>query len=141
MLEWWPGKARRAISDYPAARQIFSDVAGSEPGTKIRDSVKCSLARISDFLRETESLSEVPLPEGNDMRVPAAAAAIVELFAAHRNQAPPHWTQGVGPLAEPVFLVEAAERMKNLRTLCETQAPEPMRKRRLYAPPNFLVFA
>ena len=94
-----------------------------------------------DFLRETESLNEVPIPNGNDMRLQAVAAAIIELFAAQRNQSPPHWTQGVGPLAEPVFLVEAAERMKNLRTLCETQAPEPMRKRRLYAPPNFLVFA
>jgi hypothetical protein len=34
-----------------------------------------------------------------------------------------------------------AETMKRLRTLCETQAPEPMRKRRLYAPPIFLEFA
>src|SRR5436190_995050 len=73
-----------------------------------------------DFLRETETLSEVPLPNANDVRLLATAAAIIELFAAQRNQAPPHWTQGVGPLAEPVFLVEAAERMKHLRTLCET---------------------
>ena len=94
-----------------------------------------------DFLRETESLMEVPFPNTNDVRLLAAAAAIVELFAAQRNQSPPHWTRGVGPLAEPVFLVEAAERMKHLRKLCETQAPEPLRKRRLYAPPNFLVFA
>jgi hypothetical protein len=94
-----------------------------------------------DFLRETESLSEVPPPNGNDERLLATAAAIVELFAARRNQAPPRWTQDIGPLAEPFFLVEAAERMKHLRTLCETQSPEPMLKRRLYAPPNFLVFA
>ena len=94
-----------------------------------------------DFLRQERLLYDVPRPSSKDERLLATAAAIIELFAAQRHQAPPAWTQDIGPLAEPVFLVEAAERMKRLRTLCETQAPEPMRKRRLYAPPNFLVFA
>ena len=42
-----------------------------------------------DFLREAESLSEVPLPNVNDVRLLATAAAIIELFATQRNQAPP----------------------------------------------------
>ena len=32
-------------------------------------------------------------------------------------------------------------KLRLLRALCETQAPEPLRKRRLSAPPNFLEFA
>jgi hypothetical protein len=43
--------------------------------------------------------------------------------------------------SEPVFLPKAAARMKRLRALCEAQAPEPLRKRGLYAPPDFLTFA
>lgn len=94
-----------------------------------------------DFLRETNYLTDVPRPKTADARLLTTAAALVELFAAQRRQTPPAWTQQVGPLVEPFFLLEAAEHMKRLRTLCETQSPEPMRKRRLYAPPNFLVFA
>lgn len=94
-----------------------------------------------DFLRQTKRLLDVPRPNSKDERLLATAAAIIELFAAQRHQEPPDWTPDIGPLAEPVFLVKAAEGMKRLRTLCETQAPEPMRKRRLSAPPNFLVFA
>jgi len=94
-----------------------------------------------DFLSGTKRLSDVERPESNDERVLATAAAIIELFAAQRHEPPPGWTQAVGPLAEPIFLLKAAEGMKHLRVLCETQAPEPLRRRRLYAPPNFLVFA
>ena len=68
-------------------------------------------------------------------------AAINELLAFQHRQLPPAWTQEIGALPEPFFLVEAAESMKRLRILCETQSPEPMRKRRLYAPPHFLQFA
>jgi hypothetical protein len=47
----------------------------------------------------------------------------------------------IGPVPEPVFLLESATRMKRLRILCETEAPEPLRKRGLFAPPDFLTFA
>ena len=94
-----------------------------------------------DFLRETKDLHAVPQPAVEDKRLLVAAAAIIELLAARSHQEPPDWTGDIGPLTEPIFLVEAAERMTRLRTLCETQAPEPLRKRRLYAPPNFLTFA
>jgi hypothetical protein len=30
--------------------------------------------------------------------------------------------------------------MKRLRTLCETQSPEPLRRQNLYTPPDFLKF-
>ena len=65
----------------------------------------------------------------------------VELFADRRNEPPPAWTRDIGPVARPLYLVAAAESMKRLRRLCLAESPEPMRRRRLYAPPNFLEMA
>ena len=94
-----------------------------------------------DFLRANVKLSDTPRPTTNDPRVLAIAASLIEVLALRRHQSPPAWTKDVAPLSEPFFLVKAAETMKRLRILCETQSPEPMRKRRLYAPPNFLESA
>jgi hypothetical protein len=71
----------------------------------------------------------------------AAAASLVEPLALRSQQRPPSWTKEVGALPEPIYLLKAAASMKRLRELCETQAPGPLRKRGLYAPPNFLEFA
>jgi hypothetical protein len=94
-----------------------------------------------DLLREQPSLSEHPKPQTNDSRLLAAAASLVELLASRLGQTPPQWTNDVGALPEPVYLLKAAASMKRLRKLCETEAPEPLRKRGFYAPPNFLEFA
>ncbi len=94
-----------------------------------------------DLLRATPRLATVPRPTVEDARVLSVAAALVELLALRQQQPPPAWAREIGPLAEPFFLLKAAETMKRLRQLCETQSPEPMRKRRLYAPPNYLEFA
>ena len=94
-----------------------------------------------DWLRENPRLSDTLRPHSRDARLLAAAASLIELFAQRQRQDPPAWVKEVGPLPEPFFLLESAARMKRLRALCETQAPEPLRKRRLYAPPNFLEFA
>jgi hypothetical protein len=94
-----------------------------------------------DLLRENPNLSECPKPQTKDLRILAAAASLVELLALRLRQAPPNWTKDIGALSEPVYLLKAAESMKRLRALCETGAPEPLRKRGFYAPPNFLEFA
>lgn len=94
-----------------------------------------------DLLRENPILSNCPKPPTGDSRVLAAAASLVELLASRLRQPPPEWTSEVGALSEPVYLVKAAQTMKRLRILCETEAPEPLRKRGFYAPPNFLEFA
>src|SRR5262245_55995214 len=94
-----------------------------------------------DLLRENPNLSECPKPKTNDSRILAAAASLVELLAMRLRQAPPTWTKDVGALPEPVYLLKAAESMKRLRELCEIGAPEPLRKRGFFAPPNFLEFA
>jgi hypothetical protein len=94
-----------------------------------------------DLLREQPRLSDCPPPESSDLRLVAVAAALVELLALRRNQRPPAWAAGVGAAPQPIHLLKAAARMKRLRELCETQSPEPLRKRGFYAPPNFLEFA
>jgi len=94
-----------------------------------------------DLLREHPSLSEYPKPQTNDARLLATAASLVELLALRLRHSPPPWTKDVGALPEPIYLLKAAANMKRLRELCETQSPEPLRKRGFYAPPNFLEFA
>jgi hypothetical protein len=94
-----------------------------------------------DFFREHPQFATVPQPVGVDMPTLAVSASLLELFALRRHQAVPTWTQTVGALAAPIFLLKAARTMKRLRALCEAEAPEPLRKRNLYAPPNYLEFA
>ena len=94
-----------------------------------------------DLLREQPCLNEYPKPITNDLRLLAASASLVELLALRLRQAPPPWAKDVAALPEPMHLLKAAVSMKRLRELCETEAPEPLRKRGFYAPPNFLQFA
>jgi hypothetical protein len=96
---------------------------------------------VQDLVHTNVDWSSLPRPTTNDTRLLAIAASLTELLAERQHQNPPAWTKQVGALKEPFFLVRSAETMKRLRVLCETQSPEPMRKRRLYAPPNFLEFA
>ncbi len=96
---------------------------------------------VQDVTREKVDWSIIPRPSTKDARLLVFSAALVELLAQRNNHTPPAWTKEIGPLKEPFFLLESATRMKRLRVLCETQSPEPMRKRLLYAPPHFLEFA
>ncbi|HRQ25295.1 MAG TPA: hypothetical protein PLF42_17845 [Anaerolineales bacterium] len=96
---------------------------------------------VQDVVREKVDWNKIPRPSTNDERLLVISAALVELLAQRSNQDPPAWTKEIGALQEPFFLLESATRMKRLRILCETQSPEPMRKRLLYAPPHFLEFA
>jgi hypothetical protein len=95
---------------------------------------------VQDFFHQNPRLAKIAKPMIDDERLLATSASLIELFAERLNQEVPPWTKTIGPLAEPFFLLKAAEQMKRLRVLCETEAPEPLRKRRLYAPPNYLEF-
>lgn len=96
---------------------------------------------VHDLMHSHIQLNEIPRPILPDERLLVLSAALVELLAERKKEIPPAWTKEIGGLSEPFFLLESASRMKRLRALCETQSPEPMRKRRLYAPPHFLEFA
>ncbi len=105
-----------------------------------RDALKLR-ALTQEFLGQQPDLIHLPRPMLSDPTQLAAAAALVELFALRQHQPPPGWAADIGPAPQPFFLVASALTMKHLRHLCETEAPEPLRKRGLYAPPNFLEFA
>lgn len=94
-----------------------------------------------EFLRATPRLPDVPQPTALSERQLVVAAAIMELLAYRTGQSAPTWTAAVGGLAEPFFLVAEAETMKRLRVMCEQESPEPLRKRKLFAPPQYLSWA
>ena len=115
----------------------------------LRDLVEALLARdalrarqwVADAAREAVSWTDIPRPIGWSALELAVAAGVVELFALRSQQAPPPWTAKVGCAPNPVYLVRAAETMPRLRLSCETEGPEPLRVRRIYAPPEFMTAA
>lgn len=111
--------------------ELLAEAALRRDGLQLR-----SLAQ--EFVRQTPRFASVPRPKTEDLRVLATAASLLELFAQRAEQAPPLWTGEVGAVPEPFFLLEAAARMKRLRALCELESPEPLKRRQLYAPPDFL---
>jgi hypothetical protein len=96
---------------------------------------------VQDFLRSRPVIADVPRPQTDDERLLAISAALLELLAIRTNQLPPAWTASVGPVEEPFYLLASAANMKRLQRLCLLESPEPLRKRRFYAPPDYLVFA
>jgi hypothetical protein len=95
---------------------------------------------VQELWQEKRLLTECPKPETNNPQILSLAAGLVELLATQWKQIPPPWTKEIGGVSEPFFLAKHADDMKNLPSLCETESPEPLRKRNLYAPPNFLEF-
>jgi hypothetical protein len=71
----------------------------------------------------------------------AVAASVVEMIAERQGGNPPSWTSRVPPDPTRLFLVRAAESLPRLRRLCEEEGPEPLRRRRILAPPDFLTAA
>lgn len=96
---------------------------------------------IADAPRQGFEWARVPQPEGLDPLALAVAAGIVEMMAEHLAVPPPAWTAGVPAAARRLYLVGAAEVMPRLRRLCEEEGPEPLRRRGLLAPPDFLTAA
>ncbi|MCG3212387.1 MAG: hypothetical protein FOGNACKC_06041 [Anaerolineae bacterium] len=93
-----------------------------------------------EFFQHPPRLVDIPRPKTTNQRLLVVSAALLELFAERLRQPAPAWTATIGPVEEPVYLLKAAATMKRLRRLCETESPEPLRRRRLYAPPNYLEF-
>jgi hypothetical protein len=77
-------------------------------------------------------------PSGLDDRELTVAAGIAELLAARDGALPPAWTIAVGGRDEPLFLDPGLEQMPRTLARAKTDAPEPLRKRNLFASPDFL---
>jgi hypothetical protein len=102
-----------------------------------RDDFKLRLF-VQAWLREHPRFIDTPEPVVDDSRIGSAAAAIVELLALRASQAAPPWTVKYNGLAEPFFVMRRAERPGFTRDLCLNESPEPLRRRNIFAPPNFL---
>ncbi|MBA3311689.1 MAG: hypothetical protein H0T47_00150 [Planctomycetaceae bacterium] len=116
-----------------ATAETLAGAALSLDGLMLR-----SLAQ--DLVRQYPQLASIPRPQSEDRQILGTAAALMELLALRHGQMAPDWTRAIGKVPRPMFLVAAANRMENLRALCEAESPEPLKKRGLYAPPDFLKF-
>ena len=96
---------------------------------------------VQELGEQVTDLGTVARPRSTDEQTLVVAAAIIELLAQRAGQNAPAWTQDIGSLAEPRYLVKAADRMPHLRELCRRESPEPLRRRGLLAPPNYLSAA
>jgi hypothetical protein len=96
---------------------------------------------VADSLRQRLTWASIPQPVGLDAVGLGVAAGVAELLAARAGQAPPPWTSAVEVAPGPVYLVKAALTMPRLRRLCEQEGPEPLRRRGILAPPEFLRVA
>lgn len=96
---------------------------------------------VADASRQAMDWTRVSRPVAWDQLDLAVAAGVEELLASRANRTPPAWTRAVGRAPVPVYLVRAADTMPRLRRSCETEGPQPLRSRQIYAPPEFLTMA
>lgn len=98
-------------------------------------------SEVQDWLSANPTLSDVARPDSEDVMILAVAASLIELLALRRGEPAPAWAAAIGPSPTPLFLLRSAATMPRLRALCEREAPEPLRRRRIFAPPDYLVAA
>jgi hypothetical protein len=77
-------------------------------------------------------------PSDMDDQELAIAAGLAELLAQRIGAQPPSWTVTVGPRKEPLLLDPGIERMPRTLAHARSHAPESLRKRNLFALPDFL---
>jgi hypothetical protein len=80
----------------------------------------------------------VERPNDLDPRSLAVLAGLVEMFAERKHVPAPGWTSEVDAAPEAVYLVPLATRSARLAEQCRREAPEPLRRRRVYALDGFL---
>lgn len=66
------------------------------------------------------------------------AAGLAELLAERAGVPPPSWAAQVPGSPEEIWLVEL-DRMPRLAARVRTESPEPLRRRRVFAPADFLT--
>jgi hypothetical protein len=96
---------------------------------------------LADAQRLRFDWSTVSALPNADTTSAAVAAGVVEMMAERAGVAPPAWTGTIPGVATPLFLVRAAATMTRLRRLCEEEGPWPLRRRLIFAPPEFLTLA
>lgn len=92
---------------------------------------------VQDATRIGFDWSLVTEPAGLDARALTVAAGLVELFCTRACVLPPAWTGHVGSSSEPIWLVR--QDMRRFARRVESESPEPLRRRNIFAPANFLI--
>lgn len=93
---------------------------------------------VKDAYRAGVLFTDLPRPQGLDAQSLAAAASLAELLSGRAGQLPPPWTAEVPPAPEDVWLDRALERIPFLRERCLTDSPPALKRRNVYALPDFL---
>lgn len=71
----------------------------------------------------------------------AVAAGVVEVLAVRCGKQPPAWTASVPASPQPVWLLKFGATLPRTRKMCEEHGPAPLRRRNVFAPPEFLTAA
>lgn len=90
---------------------------------------------------ENPSFTDVAKPDNATYEELVVCAALLELFALRRNERPPAWTENIGGLSQPRFLMGGYEKKypkRKERWLRES--PAPLKKRNLFVSAEFLEF-
>jgi hypothetical protein len=93
---------------------------------------------VQEWLSSKPVIAQQPIPTGTDPAILALSAALAELLAERLDQSPPKWSADIGPTQSPTHLLRSAANMPRLREMCEAESPLPLRRRRFYAPANYL---
>jgi hypothetical protein len=94
--------------------------------------------QVKEASREGFRWTDAPAPEFAGRRAQAVYASLVELFASRAGQTPPAWTARVGKAPAPLFLVRAAKRSRAMRRESLSGTPESLKKRNVFALPDYL---
>jgi hypothetical protein len=93
---------------------------------------------VADAYRARLRWEHCKRPDDMDDRELAVAAGLAELLAERAGARPPSWTTSVGAHGEPVFLDPGIETMPRTLARAKSHAPDSLRKRNLFALPDFL---
>jgi hypothetical protein len=94
---------------------------------------------VADAQRSGVRFASLPAPSLQSDRERALAAGVVELLAARGEQAPPAWANEIGSLSEPFFVGTRLREMRRSAEDAKLNGPEPLRRRNIFASPNFLT--
>jgi hypothetical protein len=93
---------------------------------------------VADAYRMRLRWEHCQCPHDMDDQELAIAAGLAELLAHRIGARPPSWTVTVGPHKEPLLLDPGIEKMPRSLARARSHAPESLRKRNLFALPDFL---
>jgi hypothetical protein len=93
---------------------------------------------VKDAARAGFSWASAPPPDFRGPRARAVYASVVELMSARARVPAPAWTADVACAPRPVFLVRWAKKSKALRRESMAHTPDALKKRNVFALPDYL---